>query len=76
MLLNKQIDRQKCIGISHLKFTAFRNKISPKLEHRTSNARKYVRCARTFHLIEPLGCIFTNLQVKRYHCLSYNYIYK
>ena len=41
---------KKVFVISHLKSTAYRNKISLKLGYRTVNARKYVRCARTFHL--------------------------
>ena len=42
-------DRQESIVISHLKSTVYRNKISFKLEYRAANARKYVRCARTFY---------------------------
>ena len=37
--------------MSHLKYTAYRNKISFKLGQRPINARKYVRCARTFYLL-------------------------
>ena len=51
MLLNQQIDRRNCIVVSHLKSTAYRNKISFKLGYRAVNARKYVRCARTFYYI-------------------------
>ena len=48
-------DRQESIVISHLKSTAYRNKISFKLGYRAVNARKYVRCARTFYLVFPLS---------------------
>ena len=47
-------DRQESIVISHLKSTAYRNKISLKLGYRAVNARKYVRCARTFYLYLPM----------------------
>ena len=47
----QQLGSQKCIIISHLKSTAYRNKISLKLGYRAINARKYVRCARTFYYI-------------------------
>ena len=42
-------DRQESIVISPLKSTAYRNKISLKLGYRAVNARKYVRCVRTFY---------------------------
>ena len=44
-------ETQKSIVISHLKSTAYRNKISFKLWYWAVNARKYVRCARTFYLL-------------------------
>ena len=47
---SQQLGSQKCIVISHQKSTAYRNKISLKLGYRAVNARKYVRCARTFYL--------------------------
>ena len=41
--------------LCHLKSTAYRNKISLKLSYRAVNARKYVRCARTFYLmLQPI----------------------
>ena len=43
--------RQGSIVISHLKYTAYRNKIPLKLGYRTVNARKYVRCAHTFYFM-------------------------
>ena len=50
MLLNQQKrpPRKYCYQSSEI--TAYRNKISLKLGYRTVNARKYVRCARTFYL--------------------------
>ena len=59
MLLNQQKrpPRKYCYQSSEK--TAYRNKISIKLGYRTVNARKYVRCARTFYsnLYLPLICI-------------------
>ena len=43
--------KEVLLGISHLKYTAYRNKFHLKLGYRTVNARKYVRCARIFYLI-------------------------
>ena len=56
--MNQQIDSQKCIVISHRKSTAYKNK-SLKLWHWALNARKYVRCARTFYSVSNAG-----------HCIS------
>ena len=50
MLLNKQIDRQECIVVSHLKSTAYRNKFLTILDIEHLNARKCEWCAETFYL--------------------------
>ena len=39
----------KKVLLCHLKSTAYRNKMTLKLGYRAVNARKYVRCARTFY---------------------------
>ena len=45
---------KKSIVISHLKSTAYKNK-SLKLGYCALNARKYVRCTRTFYLLPLLA---------------------
>ena len=53
MLLICRRDRQESIVVGHLKSPAYRNKISFKLGYPAVNARKYVRCARTFYFSLP-----------------------
>ena len=64
MLLN----RQESIVISHLKSNAYGNEISPKLGYRAVNARKYVRCVRTFYLFFKSQ----NIQKKTFSFLWFN----
>ena len=49
MLLNQQKRPPRTYCYQSSEITAYRNKISLKLGYRTVNARKYVRCARTFY---------------------------
>ena len=49
MLLNQQERPPRKYCYQSFEITAYSNKISLKLGYWTVNARKYVRCARTFY---------------------------